>query len=88
MRLFGPQFLEVFNATMLGWQISGLQWHLRKIEPHRRRLNRVNAGRRLVGGEVPMEAPLQEEQRKLEMDPGVATTRYDIYYYYFFLFLI
>ena len=50
VRLFGPQFLEVFNATMLGWQISGLQWHLRKIEPHPRRLNRVNAGRRLVGG--------------------------------------
>ena len=39
-------------------------------------------------GEGRLEAPLQEEQRKLEMDPGVATTRYDIYYYYFFLFLI
>ena len=29
-------------------------------------------------GEVPMEAPLQEEQRKLEM----ATTRYDIFFFF------
>ena len=37
----------------------------------------VNAGRRLVVDQV--EALLQEEQRKLDTDPGVATVRYDIF---------
>ena len=37
----------------------------------------VNAGRRLVVDQV--EALLQEEQRKLDTDPGVATVRYDIH---------
>ena len=41
----------------------------------------VNAGRRLVVEQV--KALLQEEQRKLDTDPGVATVRYDIFFLFF-----
>ena len=82
---FWPSIFRGSTATGLGWQISGLQRHLPKIEPHRRRLNRVNAGRRLVGGAAPIPDAWRPRCRRSSASwkwprPGM------IYFFFFLLY--